>query len=140
VNVVMLDVALDLQNQLAHAVKGPAADRLLRDQPEPALDLVEPARVRRCEVHVIARALGQPCLDLGVLVSRIVVHDHVDVQRCGNGLINVVQKRDELLVSMPGLALRNDLTSGCVECSEQRSGAVTNVIMRDTLYVAQAHG
>ncbi len=43
VNVVVLDVALDLQDQLAHAVKRSAADCLLRDQPEPALDLIEPA-------------------------------------------------------------------------------------------------
>nr|SPD49175.1 protein of unknown function [Cupriavidus taiwanensis] len=139
-NVVVLDVALDLQDQLAHAVKRPAADRLLRDQPEPALELIEPARVRRREVHVTARAFGQPCLDLGMLVSGVVVRDHVDVQFCWNGLVNVVQKRDELLVPMPGLALRNDLGRRGVESSEQRSSAMTNVIMRDALYVAQALG
>ncbi len=61
------------------------------------------------------------------------------IQHCWNGLINVVEERDELLVPMPGLALRNDLASGSVECGEQRRGAVKNVIIRDALYVAQTH-
>ena len=37
------------------------------------------------------------------------------------------------------LALRNDLASGCIERGEQGRGVVTNVIMRDTLYVAEPH-
>jgi hypothetical protein len=49
-NVIVIDEKLDVGNQLAHALKGSAANRLLCNQPEPALDLVEPTRVGRREV------------------------------------------------------------------------------------------
>jgi hypothetical protein len=45
--VVVGDVLVDLVHQFAHALERTAPDGLLRDQCEPALDLVEPARVGR---------------------------------------------------------------------------------------------
>jgi hypothetical protein len=54
--------AVDGLLQPAHAVKAAAPDRLLRDQPEPALDQVEPGSPGRSEVQMEARMRGQPLL------------------------------------------------------------------------------
>jgi hypothetical protein len=45
----------------------------LRDQTEPALDLVEPGRVGRRVVQMKARSPREPGSDLGVLVRAVVV-------------------------------------------------------------------
>jgi TonB dependent receptor len=44
--IVMFDELMDFAFQIRHRVEGAAADRALRDQPEPALDLIEPGGVR----------------------------------------------------------------------------------------------
>jgi hypothetical protein len=43
--VIVVDEALDVGNQLAHAAKGSAANCLLGNDAKPALDLVEPTGV-----------------------------------------------------------------------------------------------
>jgi len=43
VEVMVGNVLVDLSHQFAHAAKRAAPDRVLGDEPEPALDLVEPA-------------------------------------------------------------------------------------------------
>ena len=43
VEVMVRNVLVDLSHQFAHAAKRAAPDRVLGDEPEPALDLVEPA-------------------------------------------------------------------------------------------------
>ena len=62
---------VDAADQIGHAGERAAPDGLLADQPEPALDLVQPGRVGGREVQVVARAGGQPGLDLGMLVRRV---------------------------------------------------------------------
>lgn len=60
------------------------------------------------------------------------------MQRRWHGLIDVIEKPDKLPVSMAWLAIPNDLASDRVGCGEQRRGAVTNVLVRDILDVAEA--
>ena len=45
--VVVLGVAFDAPDQVRHVLEGATADGLLRDQAEPALDLIEPGGVGR---------------------------------------------------------------------------------------------
>ena len=47
VSVVVLYEMLDAADEFAHALEGTAADGLLGDEPEPALDLVQPGGVGR---------------------------------------------------------------------------------------------
>jgi hypothetical protein len=47
---------------------------------EPALDLVEPRRVSRREMHMKARVLREPCAHGRRFVRAVVVHDDVDLQ------------------------------------------------------------
>ena len=44
-DVILIDEALDVGNQLAQAAKGSATNCLLGDEAKPAFDLVEPTRV-----------------------------------------------------------------------------------------------
>lgn len=53
--------SIDAPGQLATGTKGATADRALRDQVEPSLDLIEPRGIGRCEVNVIARPASKPC-------------------------------------------------------------------------------
>ena len=56
----------DAPDQIGHAGERAAPDGLLADQSKPALDLGEPGRVGRREVHVVARSGRQPGLDPGM--------------------------------------------------------------------------
>ncbi|KWC06072.1 hypothetical protein WL44_24245 [Burkholderia ubonensis] len=60
-------------------------------------------------MHVITRVLRQSCLDLRVLVRRVVIDDQMHPEILRDRLVNVIQKRQELLMSMTRLALRDDL-------------------------------
>lgn len=66
--VVACDIALDAGDELAHISEGSMSDSPLRDHAKPTLHLIEPARISRREVHVIARVFRQPYLDLRVLM------------------------------------------------------------------------
>ena len=130
----------DLAHELFDAGKRAASDGLLSDDAEPAFDLVEPGRIGWGVVDVIARSLGEPGFDFGVLVGGVVVDDQMDIEIVGHVGIDVTQEREEFLVSVAFLALADDLAAGDVQGGEQRCGAVSDVIMRDTFDIAQAHG
>jgi hypothetical protein len=137
--VVVIDVALGVGNLLTYAVKRSAANCLLGNQAEPALDLIQPTRVRRREVHVRARPFGQPRFDFWMLVGRIVVDDQMHLEVRGHCAVNMIQEGDEFLMPMTRLALGDDLASGGIQRGEQRRGAVSDVIMGDTLDLTEPH-
>jgi hypothetical protein len=89
-------------------------------------------------MDVEARAGGEPATDLGMLVGGVVVDDQVDVERLGDGSLDVAEELQELLVAMPALALREHLARGDVERREQRRGAVMDVVVGDAFDVADA--
>ncbi|OJA54509.1 hypothetical protein BGV68_14385 [Burkholderia ubonensis] len=66
-------------------------------------------------MHVITRVLRQSCLDLRVLVRRVVIDDQMHPKILWDRLVNVIQKRQELLMSMTRLALRDDLARCRIE-------------------------
>ena len=74
----------------------PAPELLLRQQPEPSLDQVEPRRTRRREVHVIARTLRQPTMDQCRLVNGRVVQDEMDIQLGGYRGVDGIEEAAEL--------------------------------------------
>ena len=82
----MLDEAVDLLGQFFDAGEGAAPDGFLGDDAEPALDLIEPRGIGRCEVDVVARAFGEPGFDLGVFVGGVVVEDDVSSRSAGTAL------------------------------------------------------
>lgn len=65
----MLDVVADLLDQSGDGGERAATDRLPGDDAEPRLDLVDPGRAFRGEVERDVRVLGQPPVDVGVVVG-----------------------------------------------------------------------
>ena len=139
VSVVVGDVVIDFVHQFTHAAERTAPDRLLGDEREPALDLIEPAGVGGSVVEVVARMADQPGFDLGVLVGGVVVGDQMDFEFARDAAVEMIEKREELLVPMARLALRDDCTIEDVERRKQGSGAVSIVVVSDALDVAKPH-
>jgi len=75
VSIVVSHVLVDAVHQFAHAAERPAPDRLLGNEREPALDLVEPTRISGSVVHVITGAVGEPGFYPRMLVGGVVVGD-----------------------------------------------------------------
>src|SRR5687767_11703916 len=86
-----------------------------RQDREEGLDEVDPGRTRRREVAVEARVANQPPLDPRRLVRGVVVHDEVHVESGGNGTIDEVEERNELLTAVLSIALADDAACRDVE-------------------------
>ena len=91
-------------------------------------------------MDVVALAHGEPCFDFGVFVSGVVVGDDVDVEGLGDVGVDVSEEGEELLVSVTGFALGEELAGGDVEGGKQGGGSVADVIVGATFEVSQAHG
>src|SRR5690606_12926842 len=135
----MLHELIDLALEVCHRVERATANRLSRDQRKPALNLVQPRAVGRREVQMEARPTGEPGLHSGVLVGPVVVADQMHVEMLGYIGLNVPQERQELLMTVLGLALRKYGAVGYVERREQRRRAVAHVVVSDALDVAKPH-
>ena len=84
--------------------------------------------------------LRQPGSDFGVLVGSIIIDDQVYVQVLRHGLLDLMQETQELLVQMTRLALGDRLYPRHIQAGEQGYGVVSDVVLRDPLDVAYAHG
>ena len=98
--VVGLDVLLQARFEVADGVEDAAADPLLRQRAEEALDQVQPRGTRRDEVEVdVFRAFG-PRLHLLVLVGRVVVQNDVDLSPLRHLLLDLAEEPEHLLVAV----------------------------------------
>ncbi len=98
-----------------------------------ALHLVEPGGEGGCVVDVEAGPLGQPGTNFGVLVGAVVVDDQVGVKILRDGLLDLAEEAEELMVPVAKPALGQHLPRGHVQGSEQGSGALADVVVRDPL-------
>ena len=80
-------------------------------------------------------ALRQPGAHFWMLVGRVIVHDQVEIEISGDRFLNLAKKAQVLLMPVTRLALRDHLAGGHVKGSKQGGGAVSNVVMGDSLYV-----
>jgi len=116
---------VDAADQIIHADEGAALDDPQADQPERALHLVDPGRVRRREVDVEAGVPGQPRPHLGVLVGRVVVdHQMHLLQSRGHLLVDQPQKGQVLLVPVALGAARDHLPRGGLQGGQHGRRAV----------------
>ena len=105
-----------------------AADGLSGDDGEERLDQVHPGRVGRGEVQVDPRMLGEPLLDVGVVVGRVVV-DH-DVQLpAWVGLGDHLEELQELDATVAWVARIGHFAGRDLQRGEQRGGPVTAVVV-----------
>ena len=130
----------NLRLELGDGGEGAAADRLLRDDVEPDLDLVEPGGVGGGEVEMIAWPGGQPALDAGVLVGGVVVNDEVDVEVRRHVGVDVFEEAQELLVAMARPSPGEDPAGGDVQDGEEGGGAVADAAVHHALDMAEPEG
>ena len=91
-------------------------------------------------MHVPAGPTGQPGLDLGMAVRCVVVADAVNVQLGGDGLVDLAQKGQELLMPVARLAGCQHGAIEYVQRRKQCGRAMTLVVMGDAFDVAESHG
>ena len=97
---------------------------------EEALDGVEPRRGSGCEVERDPFMAPEPLQHLGMCMGGIVVEDHVDGLPGGDLGFDLVEKADELLMSVALHAVADDRSIKHVERREQCRGPVALVVVR----------
>src|SRR3954447_16837792 len=135
--VVVGDEGVDPGDQLPGAGERTTADFPLAQDPEPALDLIEPGGVGGREVKMEAGVTRQPSTGLGMLVRTVVIDDEMHIEPRRNVGVNLLQEAEELLVSVACPALGHDLSVGDVESGEQGRGAMPLVVMGKTVSIAK---
>ena len=93
---VLLDDGFELRDAVEHA----AADAVLGDQDEEALDLVESGRRSRREVHMEPRVPLEPDPDAGMLVCGVVVGDQVHIKALWRLGFDAAQEPEPFLMAM----------------------------------------
>ena len=85
---------------------------------------------------MVAGPSSEPALDFDVFMGAVIVHDEVDIEVRGHVGVDVLQEAEELLMTVPSLALGEHLAGGHVEGGEEGGGPVTDVAMRDAFDVS----
>ena len=117
-----------------------ATDLLAREDREPTLHEIEPGRTGGCKVKMKTGTLGQPPVDRGRLVRRVVVQDKMDIERRGNLLVDDGEELFELDGAMTLITLTDHLSRLDIEGGEKRCGPVSAVVVCATLGKTGAQG
>ena len=107
---------------------------------EPAFNQVEPAGAGGDKVRDKAGVALQPCLHVGVLVSAVVVHHQVQGDLAGEFHIQAAQEFQKLLVTVPAIALADDLALQNFQGGEQTGGAIALVVVGHRAQTPFLHG
>jgi len=127
--VVMVNIIEDRSNQLLDAVKGAAAQAVLGQVAEETLHHVQPGATGGGKVHMEAGMAAKPALDPGMLMCRVVVHDHVDLLVLWNNVIDGAQELQPFLMAVPVVAHGDDLAFQRVQSRKQCGRAVALVVV-----------
>src|ERR1700738_1260532 len=100
-----------------------------RPPPRHSVDLVEPRRRCRGEVHVEAWMPLKSSLHLGVLVCGIVVGDQVQVQPLRGVAVDGAQEFKPFLVAVALHALPNNVAGSDIEGGKQRRRSIAFVVV-----------
>jgi len=122
-------VLLDGGNEFGDTAKDPAFQSLGAQIAKEALDHVQLRRRGRGEVHMKARVLGEPRLNIGMLVRGVVVADQMHFFVLGRFPVDLAQVHEPLLMAVTLLATGNERTVQGAEGCEQGRGAVAFVVM-----------
>lgn len=135
--VVLGDEVIDLGDEVADAGKGAAANCLVGEQCEEALDLVEPGAVGRDEMEMPVRPARQPGFHARMLVRAVVVHDEMNIHACRDLGLDPAQEGQELLMPVTRLAVGEYVAAEDIEGRKERSRAMALVVVRDSLGITQ---
>src|SRR3954454_12410635 len=130
--VVAIDEGADGANELADALEGSAADGLTGDDREEDLYEVQPGARGWREVQRDPRVLGQPLVDVVVLVGVVVV-EH-DVQRAARvSARDLFEEVQELGFAVAVITAIDHAAGRDLQRGEQRGRAVALVVVRRAL-------
>ena len=124
------DEAVDGGLEVDDRVEDAALQAALGELGEETLDRVEPRTGRWREVEGEARVPVEPCADLGVFVSGVIVEDHMHCLVGRDAGIDGVEEADEFLMAMALHVAADDSAIENIQRREQGRGAVAFVIVR----------
>jgi len=127
------DVIVDGRFEIGEAGECAATNALVGDVAKESLDHIQPGGTGGSEVDVKTLVLGQPLLNLGVLVCGVVVYDQMQVLILGGAAIDHPEESQPLLVAMQRLDHREHFAGEHVQRGEQCGDAVAFVVMRHRL-------
>ena len=87
-----IDEGADIGFELPDRGMNTSTEPLSGELGKPALDLINPGRRSRREVHMIMRPAGKPRFDLRRLVGGIVIHDNMDIEPFGDLSIDLFEE------------------------------------------------
>ena len=122
---VVADGLLELSGRTMRA----AADVVLSERGEPALDLIEPRRRSGSEVDMESRVACEPGLDRGRLVGGVVVHHEMDIELRWQVGVDRAQELQELAATVSAVKLSDDLAGGDVQRRKERRRAMARVVV-----------
>src|SRR4029077_362900 len=106
-----------------------ALDLLVGEQGKEALDLVDPRRGCRCEVHLPAGSFGKPVADQFGLMARRAVDDDVDVEIGGYMVLDGVEEAAEFLRPVARHACADNGSGLDVEGGTERGRPVPLIVI-----------
>ena len=89
-------------------------------------------------MHLVTGPFCQPSLDLCVFVGGVIIDNQMHVEVGGYVSVNVPEKGQEFLMPVTALTAAQDGAGGHVQRGKQRSGPVSDVVVRHPLDVAQS--
>jgi hypothetical protein len=136
----MTSEVIDFRGQVLNAPESASSNRLLGDDVEPDLHLIQPGGVGRSQMDMKTGVQGQPAPHPSMFMCGVVVDDQVDVKLGRNVGLDVFQKVEIFLMPMTLFALGKDLARSDVQSREEGQGPVADIVVSDPLHVAQSHG
>ena len=127
--VVFVEKAVDGGLKVGDRAKDAAFQATFGEGSDESFDGVDPRTRRRREVEGEARMSIEPTHDVGMLVRRVIVEDHVDDLSNRDIRFDRVQKANELLMPVALHAAPDDLAIENIKRCEEGRGAATLVIM-----------
>ena len=129
----LLDEGHEPFGQVGFVLEVGDAKPLALEDAEPLFDLVHPRAMDGRMVEHESRVLDQPGLHLFPFVHAEIIEDHVDCRdRCGDLVVQLLQERDELFLSLAFGGQSVDFSSASVEPREQVQGSLALVLMLDS--------
>ncbi len=124
-----VDIIADGRHQFFDIAEDAAAEPVLGKVAEEALDHVQPGTAGGREIDVESRMAVEPLFDLGVLVGRVVVHDHVDLLLRRGRVVDHAQELQPFLMAVAVVAHGDHLAIERVERPEQSRHAIALVVV-----------
>ena len=122
-------VVVDGSNQIRDVLETAAANTLVGNLSKPTLDQIQPRTRRRDEVEVEPGMSCDPGFDPRTFVGCVIVHDKMHIEMGWRLGIDLVEEKNEFLVSVAWHAVADHFAIEQAQRGEQCGGAVALVVV-----------